>query len=247
MPQYTVLEMVQDVLNEGDMDTVSTWDETIESEQIGNLIKTVFYEYHASNLIPGHQELDNPTSATGNTYYTIPPAVGEIFWIKWDDGTSSRKDLIYLEPKQFIEKLDTSGTSIADPGSGVNLEFNVTTDPTYWTSFDDTYICIDSYDTTPPAVSELVMYVRLEPSITLADGTIPDVPNDGMASFLAEVKSRALLMLNQEVNPMVEMKRRELAAIASQRNWVTDGKVRTPNYGRKGKTSRRNNPLLSGN
>jgi len=240
MPQYTVLELVNDILNEGDMDPVDTWNETIESTQIGNLIETVFYEYHASNVIPAQMELANPTAAAGNTYYTIPTDVMEIQWILLDDGTSSRKKLKHLEPKAFIDILDTSGTAVVDPNTGVSLEFNVTTDPEYWTSFDDEYICINSYDTTPPAVTELLMYVRKEPSITIADATIPDIPNDSIAHFNTEVKTRALYMLNLEINPLVEMKRRELAAIASRRNWVADGKIRTANYGRKGRTSRRN-------
>lgn len=245
MPQYTVLGIVQDVLNEGDMDTVSTWNETIESEQIGNMIETIFYEFHANNLIPSHQELENPTSATGNTYYTIPTDVSEIFWVKYDDGTD-RVNLRYLEPQAFIDILDQAGTAVVDPGSGISLDFATDADPTYYTSFDDTYLCINSFDTTPPAVGELLMYVRKEPSITIADGTVPDLPNDGMAYFLSEVKARSLLVLNQEINPMIEMRRRELQATFSRRNYVTDGTIRTPNYGRRTRTSRRNNPLLSG-
>lgn len=245
MPQYTVLEIVQDILNEGDMDTVATWDETIESEQIGNIIETVFYEFHAANLIPSHQELANPEAAAGNTYYTIPVDTSEIFWIQHVDGTTTT-DLNYLEPKKFMSLLDTTGTAVVDPGSGISLNFNVSTDPLYWTSFDDSYICINSYDTTPPAITALNMYIRKEPSITIADATVPDIPNDGLAYFMSLCKSRALLVLNQEINPLVEMKSRELAAKFSRRNYVSDGTIRTANYGRKTRTSRRNNPLLSG-
>ena len=245
MPQYTVLEIVQDVLNEGDLDTVATWDETIESEQIGKMIETVFYEFHAANLIPSHQQLTNPGTATGNTYYTIPAATSEIFYIQ-HVVTSTTTDLTYLEPKKFMAILDTTGTAVVDPGNGVSLNFNVSTAPLYWTSFDDTYICINSYDTTPPAVTALNMYTRTEPSITIADGTVPDVPNDGMALFLAKVKGRALLVLNQEVNPKLEMEERKLEARFSRRDYISDGTIRTPNYGRKTRTSRRNNPLLSG-
>jgi hypothetical protein len=236
MPKYTVLEIVQDVLNEGDMDTVSTWDETIESEQIGKILKSVFFEIHATGMIRSHNIMKNPDTATGATYLKIPTDVTQIFWLRDD---SQDKDLVYLEPEQFIKKLDTSGTGIADPGAGgLTLPFNVTTEPTYWTSFDDEYIAFDSAN---PSITntDIYMFCQAEPTLTLADATVPDLPTDAGAYLLAETKSRALLSLNQEVNPKVEMKARELKARMMRQNWVADGRIRTPNYGRKTRSSRR--------
>lgn len=237
MPKNTLLQIVQDVLSEGDFDTVSTWDETIESTQIGNMAKTVFFELHANGLVKSHDVLKNPDAATGATYLKIPTDVTEVYWLRDD---SQNKDLVFLQPTNFIAKLDTGGTGVVDPGDGgLTLPFNLTTAPTYWTSFDDEYIAFDTADTSITN-TDIFMYCQSEPTFTLADATVPDLPTDMGAYFLAEVKSRSMVALNQEVNPKVEMTARELKANASRRNFVSEGTIRTPKFGRNTQSSRRN-------
>ncbi len=111
MPRYTLLEIVQDVLNEGDFDTVDTWDQTIESTAIANMAKTVFFELHVNGFIPSHRVMKNPDVAAGATYLAIPADVTNIFWIRDD---SQDKELIFLDPKVFIGKLDTTAAGITD-------------------------------------------------------------------------------------------------------------------------------------
>jgi hypothetical protein len=245
MPRQTVIQIVKDVLNEGDFDTVTTWNQSMESELIGNMISTVFYEFHAENLIKRAQLTKNPDTAAGATYLKIPDDVVEIYYIK--DASQNGKDIVYLDPETFLSKLDrTNGTAVTDPGpGGLDFKFSLTTEPTYYTSFDDQYLAFDAANTSI-LNTDMEMYCVVEPSLTIADATVPDLPTDMFPAFIAEVKSRSLLALNQEINPKVEMAARMLKARAAQKNFVSNGEIRTPKYGRNPLSSRRNSLLRRG-
>jgi hypothetical protein len=79
--------------------------------------------------------------------------------------------------------------------------------PDYYTSFDDRYLCFDSYDssidTTLQTSKSLVLGTKL-PSFTMTNDATPDMDDSIFPYYLAEVKSRALSLLKGGADPKVE-------------------------------------------
>lgn len=98
--QYTLLELTQSILSSLSSDEVNSIGDTTESQQIANIIETVYYNMAARAQLPEHEGLiqllgsDDPTKPT---MMTVPPGVTRIKWIEYydtnpDDGTSIQTD-----------------------------------------------------------------------------------------------------------------------------------------------------------
>lgn len=120
-------------------------------------------------------------------------------WFKYND-----QDVKYLSPWEFlrfIEKRDT-GANVVDFG-GVTLKIDDTSQPTYWTSFDDKYLVLDSFNKNEESTlqaSKTQALIQLEFDFRLADDTVPDLPSRLFPTLLSKSKARAFVAFKQVSN-----------------------------------------------
>lgn len=247
MPKLTVLELVQDILNSLDSDEVNSINDTIEAQQIAQIVKTTYYNITVGKDWAHTFQLFRPDSSGSiqlPTKVKIPENVVELEWIKYNVRSSTdTKDrvasLIYKTPEDFLTILnsrDSSASNVFVMVDVVNLNIYNDKAPTYYTSFDGEYLILDSYDNTVDTTiqnSKCQCYGKIQPTFTLDDSFIPDLPIQAFTYLLNEAKATAFIDLKQTVNGKAEQHSLSQKRRMSQKNWKLAGGIKFPNYGRK--------------
>lgn len=247
--KQTLLEIVQDILNDLDSDEVNSISDTAEAVQVAQIVKTSFYEIIAGREWPHLNEMIRLDSVSDNdrkTVLAVPETVTEVKWLNYNkikkDETKDRWDSIsYLFPDEFILQLngrdsDATNTEIMTNLNGVPYTIRNDAPPQFWTSFDDENITFDSYDSdvdTTLQSSKTQVFVSNTPSWTVSDSFIPDLPTEAFPLLVAEAKSIASLRLNQVADQKAEQQSRRQRARMSQKAFTTNGGIRYEDYGRK--------------
>lgn len=249
MAKFTLLEMVQDVLNDLDSDEVNSINDTIESQQVAQIIKTSYYAMLSNRNWPHTRrvtQLDAANDLTKPNYLKIPSNWKEMENFKYDKakfGATSidTRDVIYKNPDDFLRYVSfrNSGNSnvrTVSDFSGVKLLIVNDAAPTYWTSFDDQYIVTDSYDSAVDTTlqknkTQCLAYV--EPSWSVSDTFIPDLPTEAFIALVEEAKSAASLKLKQTADQKAEQRSVKQQRWLSRKAWSAKGGVDYPNYGRR--------------
>ncbi len=246
--KMTLLEVVQDVMNDMDSDEVNSISDTVEATQIANICRSVYYDIITTVDLPEHMGLMTVTglSDTSKPNYMDADSVTEIKELRYNIsdtiGELEYKLISYVPPDEFIRKIVSRDTTqaevilVQDPASGISLPILNNKMPDYFTSFDDRYLCFDSYDSsvenTLQTSKTMVLGVRL-PSFTLSDSAVPDLDDTIFPYYLAEVKSRALSLLKGGPDPKVEQFARKHRYF-QRNNRSKTGEMRVLNdYGRR--------------
>lgn len=253
MPKLTVLEMTQDILSDMDSDEVNDINDTTESLQVAQILKTTYYE-----ILDQRDDWDflgtmGVLTASGDsakpTHMTIPTNINKIDWIKYNKVTSvSQKQtyskVFYKEPDEFMDILNSRDstastvTSVTD-SSGVILLIRNDKNPQWYTTFDDNTLVFDSYystlDTTLQS-SKTQFYGYQEPTFTISNSFTPDLPAKVFSYYLAEAKSVCFNTLKQLPNAKEEQKsRRQRYNISRDKRRAQGGGIKYPDYGRRGR------------
>ena len=248
MAKMTLLEMTQDILSDMDSDEINSINDSVESLQVAQIIKSTYY-----NIIDGRdydflyemfQVNSNANSATP-THMKLPETIIDLKWIKYNTRTSTdTKDkylkIKYLNPEDFMEIVDRRDSSksnvtvITDP-TGISINVNNDKAPQYFTSFDDEYIVFDSYDSTVDNVlqkNKTQCYGKRSVAFTLNDTFTPDLPVQMFTYLLAEAKSTCFVTLKQMANAKAEQVSVSQKRRMSQDAWRLKNGIHYPNYGR---------------
>lgn len=247
--KQTVLEIVQDVMSELNSDNVNSIDDTVESQRVARLLKTVYYEIISQRTWADDKKLislDSTSDSEKPNYLKLPTdAIQELYWIRYnrkrpDETRSFWETIDYLEPRSFLKhtnaRNDTEAnvTTVTDY-DGTTLLIRNDLAPQYWTSFDDQYIVFDAWNSNVEATvqsSNSQAYVRLEPRISLVDEHVVDLPTEAFSMLISAVKNRAYLALKDQFNPLVDREEARQRNRMSRKSWQAKGGVRYANYGR---------------
>lgn len=249
MAKKTLLQITQDILNDLDSDEVNSINDTTESTQVAQIVRSC-YEELCSNRNWPHQKKVSQLDAVGSTskpnYLKIPDAVKELVQFKYNvlktgETKVQYREVEYLYPDEFLEKIYqrnsdlTTITQIQDY-SGVVLLIQNDKAPEYWTSFDDEYVVCDSWDnaiddTLKQNKTQAIIYEEL--TWTHTDDFIPDLPSEAFSLLVEEAKSTAFLALKQMANQKAEQKAGRQQRWLSRKAWKAHGGIRYENYGRK--------------
>lgn len=251
MAKMTLLELVQDILNDMSSDEVNSISDTVESQQVAQTIKTVYYDLISDNDKPEHYNLKQLT-ALGNTnkpnYMQIPTRVTDIKWVKYDKRTTASPaitydNICYRNKEEFLQSTlgRTSTDSDVDTithDSGIKLLIKNDRFPTFFTSFDDEYLIFDAYNSAEESTltsSRSLIYCKEEPLWTPSDSFVPDLDFDLFPLLLAEAKSVCFVNFTQSANPKIEQAaRRHHSRQQGRKHRVSNAnKNSTPDYGRK--------------
>lgn len=251
MAKMSLLEIVQSIHNDLDLDEINSIDDTVESQQVAQIVKGSYYAMLGNRNWP-HTRRVTQLEGVGNTlrpnYLKIPSTWKQMDSFSYDKSkitdTSIKIDSVtYKEPDDFLRFVslrNSSNTNVktVTDTSGVRLLILKDVAPTYWTSFDDQYIVCDSYDdavnsTLVGSKTQCMAYV--EPSWTMTDDFIPDLPSEAFVALVEESKSTASLDLKQAANQKAEQRSVKQQRWLSRKAWTAAGGVDYPDYGRKGR------------
>ena len=263
MAKLTLLDIVQDILNDMDSDYVNSISDTEEALQVAQIVKTTYYEMMSRrdwNHLSKIGLLENVSDSARPNYLKVPSDVGAIGFIMYNrrkDGDTRKywTEMKYLYPDEFILKLmnrnsDDAGITQVVDFDGVSLSIKNDTPPTYYTSFDDEYVVFDSWDSniesTITGAMTQVHYSKI-PAWTVEDGFIPDLPDKIFPALLAEAKSVASIKLKEEADSKAEQQSVRQQKRMSLDGWRVNKSMRYPSYGRmSAKAPQRRRPRIFG-
>lgn len=247
----TLIEIVQDCLNDTDGDEVNSIDDTVESTQVANIVRSTYEALIINRDWPHTKKLLQVTPSADNakpTHMTLADNIKKMVYLNYNKqktGETRRRyePIKYLDPDDFLRVLNNRDNdqsfidSIVDD-SGVILSIRNDIAPSYYTSFDDEGIVFDSYDSAVDnslQASKVQAMAYVIPTFTLSDTFIPDLPDFAFPAFINECKSAVSLKLRQIQDVKAETEaRRQQRWLARNDNKVNGG-TKYPDYGRRGK------------
>ena len=241
----TLLEMVQSILSDMDSEPVNSISDSIEAQQIASIIEDTFYNIITGKNIPDHQKLIKLTSLSSTarpTHFEYPTNTKELISVKYNVTKTSGKfewqEIEFVDPLTFISRmpyLQTGFISVLEPVSSVPLVIANDTMPTYYTSFDDTYIIMNAYDASIDSVlqsSKTLCYGSVFPTFTISDAFEPDLDETMLPYLLAESKSACFSLFKGGSDPKVEQSARRLKNRIQDNLYKTKQRTKRPLYRR---------------
>ncbi len=248
MAKMTLLEMTQDILSDMDSDEVNSINDSVESLQVAQIIKTTYY-----NIIDGRDydflyelfQLDSSGTTSRPTHMKLPENIIDLKYVKYNTRKSTdTKDkylkIKYLNPEDFMEMVDRRDSSKSDvtvitDTTGISINIINDKAPEYFTSFDDEYLVFDSHDAVVDSTlqnSKSQCHGKRSVAFTLLDNFTPDLPVQMFSYLLAEAKSTAFVTLKQMPNAKAEQVSNSQKRRMSQDAWRLKNGIEYPNYGR---------------
>jgi hypothetical protein len=251
MAKKTLLRIVQDILNDLDSDEVNSIDDTVESQQVATIVENVYIAMMTNRMWPHTRrllQLESSGDISKPNYLKLPENLKQLDSFKYEttkktDTNITIKDVHYKEPDDFLRytsqrrSSDVNVQRVVDY-TGTPLLVYKDTAPSYWTSFDDTYLITDAYDSevdTTLQTSKTQCMAYIMPSWERSDTAVPDLPIDAFTALIEEAKSTASLTLKQMANQKAEQNSKRQQAWLSRKAWRAHGGVTYENYGRKGR------------
>ena len=204
MAKLSLLDMTQNILSSLESDVVNSIDDTVEAVQVAEFVREAYYDLMTQREWPFLRELSSLEGlgdTSRPTHMQMPESINKLYWVKYN-----KKEITWMEPDMFHAMISQRVplASVVDANG-----YMLNGDPTYWTSFDDTTIVFDGYDSgvdTTLQQSKCVVYALRVASWTHTDSFVPNMPEKFFPTLLAEAKSSCFVNLKQQANPREERK-----------------------------------------
>jgi len=178
-------------------------------------------------------------------YLQYPNSVASIFEIRYNTIESGETEknysvIPYYQPQDFLNLTNTrdstdSGVTIVSDSSGVELLIRNDTAPQRWTSFDDSLVIFDSYDSAVDSTlqgSKTQCWGVVEPSWTHSDSFTPDIDSNYFPLLLSESKSVCFMNFKQTPNAKEEQRSKRQQVRLQRDKWNYKYQNTGPDYGR---------------
>jgi hypothetical protein len=254
--KYTLLQLTQIILSSLDSDEVNSITDTVESQQVVKIIKTVYGDI-AGQHNPGEGYtlfgLDPSGDSSKPTIMYLPTSIVQsVSWVKYNCATVDDTDTVFQDMKrvsleEFLKRMhsyvpseDTSLTAFDHTIGSQTVEFICRNDvaPSYYTSWDDFTFVFDAYDSavdTTLQSSKTLCWGEKVLAWSEMDSYI--IPLDDHQLLLHEAKALAHFEMKQNVHSKAERQaRRAWIQMSRKKTAILDGddyRTKTPNYGRK--------------
>jgi hypothetical protein len=238
--RYTLIQLVQRVLESIDSDEVNTIGETPESLSVANIIKENYNDIIGE--IEPHEvhtlfHLDASTDDTKPCLMYLPENISRIELLQYNVGTITDdvqlRTLEYMPLPEFMRMvggLDSEADWVAHQtinwGEG-DFTFKLRNDiwPTWWTSPDDKTILFDAYKSTEEdTLTSIRTYgegFRI-PSFQMVDTYTPELDARSFQLLLQKSKAQASIELKQVENTDAKAKARRNQLLAYKTKDSTD-------------------------
>ena len=239
----TLLEMTQSILSDMDSEGVNSISDTVEATQIASVIEDTFFNIIAARDIPEHKQLIKLTSLSSSakpSHFTYPANTRKLELVQYNIGTTTPnyKTIVYVDPMTFISRMDESSSNVVvvtDVKGDTPLYIRNDRMPSYYTSFDDENIVMDSFDISVDVIlqtSKTRAYGYIYPTFNQTDDFTPDVDDTMLPYLLAEAKSVCFSLFKSGSDPKIEQSARRLKSFVQNDMYKTKTANKRPNYGR---------------
>lgn len=252
--RYTLIQLVQRVLESIDSDEVNTIAESPESLAVANIIKenynNIIGEYDAKEV---HTlfHLDASTDDTKPCLMYLPEYISEVELVQYNVGDSTSgvvlRPIEYKELTDFMQmiggydpQVNWVSSQTINWGEG-DFTFKLRNDiwPSWWTSPDDKTIIFDSYksdvEDTLTSIRTYCTGFRI-PTFQMVDTYVPDLDPKHFQLLLQESKAQAAIELKQVQNQDAEKKARRNRLLAYKTKDSTDTRPNIRKHGGYGRT-----------
>lgn len=237
----TLLQIVQSILNDMDSEEVNSISDTVEAQQIASVVEDTYYNIIAAREIPEHNKLMTLTAmanSTKPTHFEYPSNTKHIERVEYNVGSVANKDfrvIEFVDPIKFLDSMDEDGLLVETYEGNLDIFVGNDSPPTYYTSFDDEYLIMNSYDASVDATLQTSKVRALGssyPTFSQTDSFEPDLDNTLLPYLLAESKSACFSLFKGGPDPKVEQAARRLKSFQQNDMYKTTRANKRPNYGR---------------
>lgn len=224
-----------------DSEDVNSINDTIEAQQVASVVEDTYYNIIAARDLPEHNKLMTLTAMSDSnkpTHFKYPSDTKHIERVEYNIGTVAKKDfreVEYIDPVVFLDRMDETGLLVETYDGNLDIFVRVDQPPRFYTSFDDEYIIMDSYDSDVEATlqsSKIRAFGSTYPSFSQVDSFEPDIDNTLMPYLLAEAKSTCFSLFKGGSDPKVEQAARRLKSyVQNDQHKSRKANIRN-NYGR---------------
>jgi len=238
----TLLQIVQSILSDMDSEDVNSLSDSIEAQQVASIVEDTYFNIIATRDIPEHYELLKLTAASDSefpTHFHYPTQCKEIQTLWYEDKNGDYREITWCEPMDFIRKTDQVGEdydTVLDKNGGTKLRILNNQDPSFYTSFDDEWVVLNSYDSTVDTTlqsSKVRAYGVVYPTFQRTDSFVPDLDNTMFPYLIAESKSVAMSLLKGQSDPKIEQAARRQQSYVQNDMYKTKRPTKWSNYCRR--------------
>lgn len=237
----TLLQIVQNILSDMDSEDVNSISDTVEATQIASIVENTFYNIIATRNVPEHEELLKITALADNTYPThfqYPENLKTLNKLWYQNSSGVYTEIKYCEPLEFIKRVDApqdNYDTVYDKNGGTSLRIINNKHPQYYSSFDDDYVILDSYESSVEATlqeSKIRGHGTVYPVFSISDSYVPDLDAVYFPYLINESKAMAQDLLKGGATAKTEQAaRRQKSYIQNDRQRSKGANTRN-NYGR---------------
>ena len=244
----SLLQITQDILSDMSGDEINSISDTEEAAQVVSIVKNTYYAMMSNTNWP-HTRRGLTVEALSNTdypnYLTIKDNLKELISIYYNvrqlgDTRDIYKLMTWLEPDQFLYKTNQRNSNEGNVDtvidhSGIKTFIYNDKAPEFYTSFDDVKIIFDSYDKVVNATlqaSKVQALGYVIPEFKIEDDFIPDLPVDAFSMLYERSLSACQFKIRQFQDVKAEQEGLKQGRWMSRKNWVVNGGIKYPNYGR---------------
>lgn len=242
--KITLLEIVQEILSDMDSEEVNSIADSVEATQVASIVKRTFENLIATREIPEHKQLLQLTPASDDdfpTHFRYNDNVKDIAKIWYEGSDGIYYEVYWKEPLDFLSETDKITSTdeydvVRDKSGNTKLRIRNDKRPEFYTSFDDEWIVMNSYDSSVDSTlqaSKVRAYGTVYPVFTLSDTYVPDVDNTMFPYLINESKSVAMSLLKGGSDPKVEQAARRQKSYIQNDMYKTTRPNKRPNYGRR--------------
>lgn len=221
MKQYTLLEIVQSVMDSIGSDPITTIESNLteDADQLLSIIKDEYFLLSSQSdwkYLRVFGQLTAVADANYPNYLKVPDDIENLEVVKYNikelaaDPDNFQEIEFIEDPDVFLARshaLDSTATNVqevTDYGGGTYLIKNDKV-PSCFTTFDDDYLVFDSIlstlDATLPANKSAFVGYKA-PTFTIANATVLDMPGRMFPNFIERVKAVAHADINQSDSPI---------------------------------------------
>lgn len=248
MAKKTVLEYVQGALNIMDSDQVDSIADTEESMQVANLLRDVYDELMTRqekgwSFLNRTIQLEASVDTSQPTRLVLPERTRHLkkLWYNVSDeaGKVKNREIKYVCPEDFICRFGTPGDTRQLVTTPEGISFYVFNDrmPSFYTSFDDRVLYLDSFDSsveTTLTSSRAVAFANVLPELIVEDEHVPDLPLDMVPLLTSTLNAAASLTFRQMASAPDETRaRRQIAQLRRTESKLTRERYYHNAFGRR--------------
>jgi hypothetical protein len=247
MSKKSVIQIVQEIANDIDTDEVNSIGDTTESLQIANIVKSTYDAIMSNRNWPHTARLVNMYSSADSAkpnIMTFADPIKELISVYYNKQKLSDTRLRYekvkwIEPDDMLRvfysrNTDDVNTITVNDNSQIYIVKN-NTPPTYFTSFDDSTLVFDSYDSEVDDIlksSKTQVRAYVTPQFELRDDYIPDLPEEAFTFLIEEAKSKSAIKIAQKQDPKAEQESKRQNQWLSRKAWRVAGGIKYQRFGR---------------